>query len=67
MKLVWLSGWYDAELIDSWEEFVVGWEESPLPWIGYIYFPPSHYSHADARSLIECQALRGGGLYPVQR
>ncbi|MHB1325537.1 MAG: hypothetical protein ACYDGS_10325 [Thermoleophilia bacterium] len=65
MDLVWLSGWYDPELIDFWEEFVAGWEEALLPEMGYVYFPPSHYSHTGARSFMERQVLKGGGLYRV--
>jgi len=65
MEQVWLSGWYDPELIDLWEEFVADWEELSLPEMGYVYFPPSHYSHAEARSFMESQSLKGGGYYRI--
>ena len=63
MEQIWLSGWYDPELIDYWEEFVAGWEETPPEEMSYVYFPPSHYSHAEAKSFVESRPLEGGGFY----
>ena len=50
MEQTWLHGWYDPELIDYWEEFIADWEEAPFEELGFVYFPPSHYSQVEARA-----------------
>lgn len=61
MEQVWLSGWYDPDLIDFWEEFVAGWENMPLADLGYVYFPAALYSQKEAKRFMESQILKGGG------